>query len=235
MSGANIALAKTKGLKKKKFSKTPKSIKGKVAKLSKTVSSIKKEMNSAIEIKNFDTSLTTPALLDNLGTFIASVFIPAQGVGNQARVGDEVQPSSINLRYRVNMNPSATGPGANSVQNLVRVILFWDHEGNMVSTDLLDSFTLGGALAPYSMYPRASRGAFTIVYDKLHSIDVVENVQEVCSLNLKLNKDVRFAPGTSTVERNLLRIFVCSDNTLATTATQKPQFSMNCRVWYKDA
>jgi len=231
-STTNVALAKTKGLKKKNYSKAPKSMKGKVAKLSKTVSYIKKELEEAIEVKNSDSAVTVPTLMDNLGNFIAGIFTPAQGVGNGFRVGDQVTPTSINLRYRISQNPLSTASIA--TQNICRVILFWDHEGNMVSTDLLDTFTLGGQLAPYSNYPRASRGAFTILYDKVHTLDLVENVQEFVNVNLKLNKEVRFSPGSATVERNLLRIFICSNETLAS-GNQRPQFQMNCRVWYKDA
>lgn len=231
-AAAPVALGKTLGRKKKYRSKTPKSMKGKVAKLSKTVSSIKKELSSAIEVKNFDTSLTVNTPVDNLGTFLANIFNPAQGVGNGARVGDQVDPISINMRYRVAQNVLIAVPTTG--QHTLRVILFWDHENNMVSTDLLDVFTLGGALATFSNYPRASRGAFTVIYDKVHTLDIVENNQEFVNINLKLNKSVRFAPGAATTERNQLRCFVVSNETLAS-GNQRPTFQMNCRVWYKDA
>lgn len=227
-SAATVRMHKTKGLKKRRYRRKPKC---NVRQLCKEVSRIKKDMTKSIEIKNVDSQIgntTPPLLIDNLGTFLSAFANPVQGVGNLNRVGDEVDWVSLYFNYLVRQQVGA------ATLSQIRVILLWDHENNLTSTDVLDAFTVGSINAPLSMYPRGSRGTFTIIYDKLHTLDATENTQEVVSLKLKLNKKTRFAAGSTTADRNQLRCFLISNETLAS-GVQRPQFTMNARVWYRDA
>lgn len=220
------ALAPTKKG-KKPYKKMPKSTKGKVFALAKDLSKLKKELRSEVEVKNYDQNNTT-TLFGWDGLAVASLNnVIAQSVGQSGRVGDEILITGLDIRYVI----ENTAPG---VLGQARVIIFSDRENALPVNQVLNlpAGIVNTVTAPLSHYNRLYRDQFTVLYDKIHSLDATENSQYVERVKIPLKLKCQFQPGLTTVLNNMLKIaFIGS-----TTAAASPlQYRYQSRVYYTDA
>lgn len=187
-----------------------------------TIGQVKRLINHDEEVKWFDTTLT---LTPSYNGQIQDLTPIAQGDGENYRDGSECILKSVEMRYKIN---SYDNPG-----NLFRVILFrWKPDSALVAPAWTSvCYTNGSYYAPLSPYNSDYRDQFTIVYDKLHSVDTVTNIQLARTLKIKLSKiKVKFS-ATSTEGSNKLYLAVCSDSA----STGHPPILFNCRVRYTDS
>lgn len=219
-----ITMAKIKTRKAKAYKK-PKTEAARLAKLSREVSLIKKEMDNT-EVKNFDVS-STPLIAcgwDMLA--VTNVFNPAQGVAINQRVGNEVLVSGLDLRYWLT-NASTSKFG------VMRVIVFLDKQNVLPVSSMLDSAGLVNTVsAPQCFYSRSNREKFVILYDKTHTLDSTENAQyfERCLIPKKWQ--CKLINAASTVAENQLKIVFIANETVATSSLF---YSFNLRTYYTDA
>jgi len=220
------ALAPTK--KNKKYSKKmPKSTKGKVFALAKDLSKLKKELRSEVEVKNYDQNNTTTLFgWDGLAVASLNNVIP-QGVGQAGRVGDEILITGLDMRYVIENTSAATLCQA-------RVIVFVDRENALPVNQVLNlpAGIVNTVTAPLSFYNRLYRDQFTILYDKMHTLDVTENSQYAERIKIPLKTKVQFQPGLTTVLNGMIKIaFIGSVNPAASPL----QYRYQSRVYYTDA
>jgi len=209
---------------KKKFKKMPKSTEGKLSKLQKEVSSIKKEMKQEVEIKNYDAEFAT-AGVSYSGTITTPLTPISQGVGGGARVGSQVDVTGIDLRYRVQCNNLAAN-------QFIRVLLVLDIPGdNTAVVDFLYSGTVGTAYAPLGFYNRDNRANFKVLYDKIHEFDYANgNIQAIERVSIPKKYQVQFDDASTTITHNALRLLFIS-NVNASTPTAEAEV----RIYFKDA
>jgi len=211
---------------KKGMKRMPKSTTGQLKVLKSAVSRIKKDMKGAVEVKSFDTTVI-PTTAGWNGAFVDNINQCTAGFNSNQRVGDNINMTGFDFRYNLVQGTQAC---------TCRVILFIDHENNLIRDNILDN-RLGLALtsqAPLMMYARSSRNDFTVLYDEVHTLDNVENYQVTKRVHQTFSKIVKFGTASNNIFENGLRLLVISSISNAAGVAQ-PQFSYNSRVYYKDA
>lgn len=219
------AFAPTKRAKKYR-KRLPKSTRGKVMALSKDVKRLKQDLRQEVEVKNYDTNTATAQLFgwDLLSVQSLNAVIP-QSIAQGGRVGDEIMMTGLDLRYVVE-NTSA------SILGQARVIVFVDKDNVLpVNQVLFPTGASGTANAPMCFYNRQYREKFTILYDKLHTLDVTENAQYSERIKIPLKLKCNFQAGLTTVLNNMIKIaFIGSVNPVGSVL----QYRMLSRLYYSD-
>jgi len=204
----------------------PKSTKGKISVLSKRVANLNSLIKEAEEIKNYDTNTVTTTLGWDFLTVQSLNGVIAQGNAVNNRSGDEIDITGLDVRYWVTNNST-------SFLGLVRVLIFVDQENVLPVSQVLDGTTrVNTANAPLSFYNRSYRDKFTILYDKTHSLDITENSQYVERVHIPLKLEVKFAPGLTTVLKNMVKIAFIGNQAVA---TANLAYAMCSRIYYKDS
>lgn len=122
-----------------------------------------------IETKFLDTVQTSTNISTTGGVFAISEI--AQGLTSQTRVGDSLKIQHIDVRGRVNVNPTA----ANS---LIRVLVFRDLDGYGTPPATSDVLQVTAAVsAPLSPLNFRNSQRFSVLYDELfHMQGTVQGV-----------------------------------------------------------
>lgn len=172
--------------------------------LAKDVMFLKSVVN--VEHKYFDFSGTSvPTQASTVATHLGPI---TQGTGVNARTGDSIKCSSIQIKGRLTRDGSISGLTA---PHNYRQILVVDHEPNVGSlqiTDILESEDI----ASLRKFSTAVQKRFTVLYDKTYSFDNNRN-QITYNLYKKLRMHMRFTPGLSTVSNNRLIFYQMTDYT----------------------
>lgn len=147
----------------------------------------------------------------------------AQGAGDTARTGDQLNVVRLYLDY-------AIFPG--DATNLVRVIIFqWKpiDTSAPAPSDILQS--VGNAYAPLSTYNHDSRFQKHVLYDALHSVDTYhpQIKKKVIIKKFKPNR-IQYTAGTVTGQ-NKIYLLTISDSAAST----HPSISLHTKILYKDA
>lgn len=188
---------------------------------------VKEELNRELETKYHDTTLGTATAIDYNGS-VQAVTNAAQGVTDQTRIGDKLQPIGIDIRMNAYVGLSSC---------TIRTIIFrWKAQSTIdvlnVPNILLSTLvgTINGVNSPYNWDNRAK---FDILYDKTMKLysGSTGNQQTVIKIrkNLK-HKKVNFYGGSATDCMNGLYIIFLSDTTLV----NSPNISAISRLYYKD-
>jgi len=230
MSSAQVLTTKSaRGPRKNKFRKTPKSTKGKLYSLKKEVSTIKKDLKKTVEIKSVD-SYALPTNIGWNGSFINDLNLTTAGTGSVNRIGDTITMTGFELKWVANLASSL-------VPSVLRVILFIDHENNLIRDNILDNRASNALTinAPLMFYTRTTRNDFEILYDECHTFDTTEQLQVSKRVHQSFNKEVKFAtlPSSNGITENALRLLVISNRSNA--GADQPVFQYMCRVYFKDS
>lgn len=124
-------------------------------------SQVYRMLNSKAELKYFDTNSTS---FQQYGSGAGSIFAvcsaAAQGVGGNQRVGDQIDPVRIEIRFSTDQQ--TTNP-----QSTTRLILFQYRLNNVVAPTnaaILDP-SIGGVATVWSAYNFDLRHQYTILWD----------------------------------------------------------------------
>lgn len=156
-----------------------------------------------------------------------SLFAPAQGDTDISRDGDELRVQGFQLRWF--FNSAVTSCAA-------RVIVFIDKQNYMSSvTDVLESGTIGVARtsgAVNAQFVHDYKDRITVLSDKTYHFSANGTNTLAPKRFYKMRgMRMRFVAGTTTVEKNAIKMIVISGNASGT----NPQVSFQGRMWYTDA
>lgn len=170
------------------------------------------------EMYKFDFAQTdTPA---NTG-LITHITGMAQGDTDSSRSGNSIYVRGLLLRYTSTINASATN-------TFVRVMVVRDNQqvGDNVPTvaNVLDSLTV---ISPLN---NETVGRFSVIYDKVHTLQVANNTAGYVKQYFKMNSHVRYnGAGASDIQKNGLYVL-----TLSSEATNTPSVAWQTRLFYRD-
>lgn len=166
-------------------------------------------------------SFTIPATLSTSSTFVLNDII--QGPGQNERIGNEV--SNKSLHVRLNLARAAT------VDSLVRVIIFWNIEGqNQPPSLLLQNNTAGNAyISPlHKNYGKS----FWVRYDRTYTLAAGQSQLVVDEIWRKMKAKTEYASTeTGQITRNQLYITFISNQTVA---GNQPTCTFYSRLNYMD-
>lgn len=172
-----------------------------------------------VEYKYFDSAASLAVQTWNGG--LSSLCLPAQGVGALQRTGDSIKMKTLTLRYAWERNPL----GINN--EVCRIVIFIDKE-NSITLGSQYFTAIGTVNAPFQSKNPDNKYDTKVLYDKLHYVDTYRPVT-VKSLVINIDEHCHFNIGTTTVDKNALKMLLISQ-----TATNGPQFTYNSRVSYVD-
>lgn len=154
-----------------------------------------------------------------------------QGIAFNERIGDVVNPTKLELRYRVK-DVASTGVNGRYIRTIVmqsrqRFIPVFDNSGG---NGILEA-TITTADAPLSAYQHDNRNHFTVLYDKTHTLCTNCDTEIVVkNINLFPKRKVKFEdPSPTAVEEG--RIWVCFVSSASTSDLVTNFYS---RMFYKD-
>ncbi len=179
------------------------------------------------ELKFFDAS-TSNTTTNAWVMTLSNVCSPAEGTGDQTRIGSKINIMTFNLRAKlsVGVTESQTVP---QPEVITRIIVGISHQGGtVVTTDVVDT----GATTDLLAYRNMDQvGDFTILKDfymkvepwvtnegaiNLFATGVRESDVITYSKHWKLGLQKTFAAGTTTATKNGIFIMVISNSTGAT-------------------
>lgn len=175
-----------------------------------------------VEIKKFDTLLTSTALTD--AGFIQNMGLIAQGDTAGLRDGNSIKTQWFTIQGFFEIHASA-------VNTNVRMIVFHDNQ-TVADTTPTTGTVLDGDAVSFTYAPLNSDtvGRFTKLYDKVIVLDVVKTPRRMFKVNLKLRKHMRFngTAGTDIQKNGLFVLFVADE------ATNDPTMEWFARLGYTD-
>lgn len=136
----------------------------------------------------------------------------SQTVGSADRIGLEIQPVYLNLRYQIVHDGTVTA-------SIARIMLIMDTQTQQgaASPTMSEIFrtTYGSGYYCNSPMSHKSEGRFKVLYQRLHNLNTVSErshyVNKTVNLRSSRNK-IRFGSSTSTdVSKNAIYLVVCSD------------------------
>lgn len=199
--------------------------KNKIARLTRDVSRIKRELELA-EVKNFDGNLLTSTLIAWDYSNVYNLFAPPQGDGINNRDGDEVFLKSIDLKFRL-QNSSSTN------LNNCRVIVWIDEDNSLAGTNVYATTSFINTInAPYAHYNRAYRRQFVVLFDQVYDLDVTDTAQKSVRVNLPVNRKVTFSTGSTAILQNAPKIMFVSNQAAAAPSTTSATYYARC--WFTD-
>lgn len=209
--------------KKNKLKKKPKN---KMARVTKDIANIKKELGLQ-EIKNFDGNLLTSTLVAWDYSNVYNLLAPTQGVGVNQRVGDELFLKSIDIKFRLQNSSSVN-------LNQCRVIIFLDEDNTLAGTNIFATTSFINTInAPYAHYNRQYRKQFQVLFDQVYDLDVTDTAQKSVRVSVPVNKRVTFVTGGSTaILQNAPKILFVSNQAAAAPSTTSVTYAT--RSWYTD-
>lgn len=162
--------------------------------------------------------------IDNAGTVIDLSDV-SQGDTDLRRDGDELMPTSLNVKY--------AAVAADST-NLMRVIIFrYKPDVQAATIPGLSNILIpnGLAVSPYWFYSVDLREQFNILYDKTHSLATADKNQVFVDTTLKMAKQTVGYTSGSIYGRDHIFLLVLSDSTAAT----HPSIEFSSRLNFTDS
>lgn len=167
------------------------------------------------------------------GTLVRLSSVPqSAGASNDTtRIGDQIQPSSLQLNYTF-YNIGA--PGVNPYESDCRVIVFrWlvDDSLSVPTAGLIVNST-GGVSAAISTFNHDQRGNFEVLYDKLHLISnsTIQPSNKPVRASIKVKtKPVKYVAGATNGLNNLY-LMIIGDSDTAT----DPYFGYYAQLNFQD-
>lgn len=175
-----------------------------------------------VEIKKFDTLLTSTALTD--AGFVQNMALIAQGDTAGLRDGNSIKTQWFTIQGHFEIHASA-------VNTSVRMIVFLDNQTVADTTPTVGT-VLDGDVVSFTYAPLNSDtvGRFTKLYDKVIVLDVVKAPRRTFKVNLKLKKHLRFngTAGTDIQKNGIFVLFVADE------VTNDPTMEWFARLGYTD-
>lgn len=183
---------------------------------------IVKKLEKNVETKYKDLDVATA--VSDAGA-VQSMYLIAQGDSHATREGLKITVKSFFMRMRV-----ALGSGSAQASQTLRLILFRDNQQISDSTpavgDILETIDFDSPLA------LTNGGRFTVLMDKLVTINRASAEQRHFKVYKRLNSQVRFNGASSTdVQKNGLYLLYLSD---INAISQPPLIKYRTRVAYTD-
>lgn len=148
---------------RKKRTWRPKKDHGKIQKLQKEVSAIKRSLKQDVEVKNYDATFAS-TLIDWNGALTTNMFAPTAGTGQTGRIGVDCTITGMEFRFTATANATAA--------STLRVLLVVDKKNALTAVNtFLQPSLLGTPGAPLAFYNRNFRNDFTVLYDKVIDFD----------------------------------------------------------------
>lgn len=193
---------------------------------------VKSLLSKKMELK-YETNINTGTSesFDYAGNFF-NLSYPSQGVGDQARIGDSLEGVSLDINYY--LEPDTT----NEAKCVGRVLVFQWH-GNTADTgtpainDVLAGSSNINNILEHMKHDAVQGREFTVLYDKLHTLNAIRQVAVSKRISLKYaKKHHQFTAGASTGTNQIFCWFISN---VDTAAMYKPQLRFNSKFQYRDA
>lgn len=193
----------------------------------------KAEATAHEETKYFDTSATY-AQVDRGGTVVNCCGI-AQGVAQSQRIGDRIQPHSLEVRLDAYYAPNTL---ATDVGHKLRVTVFtWGDSDSVAGTPAIANlFAFAGGIGDYriSCSPfnwQALKQKLVIpLFDKVYQINTAKDL--ALRLTLPIKKAIAYDPTLTTGQDKIFMILCADDATGAHTPDVQVQYTT--RLLYTD-
>lgn len=188
-------------------------------------------LNSRSEIKYFDVNTTSFQQYGSAGT-IANCSAAVQGVAGNQRVGDQLSPIRIEIRY--SSEQQVTNP-----QSTTRIILFQYRLNNVTPPGLASVLdpSIGGVATVWSSYNFDLRHQYTILWDTQYvmSGSIGSSIYtRTGSVNIPLTKKtakVNFDAGSVTGDHHIY-ILILGSNAAGATGQL---ISLSARLFFRDS
>lgn len=177
----------------------------------------KKQIRKLSEWKNSD-HYVLPAGQSTAGSTY-DLGVVAQSDFSNGRDGNQIQPSSMTVRYSWDVGDES---------NICRVIIFqWFQDTTPVVSDILNDIVNLPWLSPYKVI---NRGQYKILHDRIVDVHANKPIQTVTA-KLRLSKrKIVYQLVDGTAGKNKPWVLVISDST----AVVHPSFTMYTRMNYRD-
>lgn len=183
--------------------------------------SVKKEVKSLVkrqmkgEAKYFLTVGSTAVTYNGTLVRLSSVPQSAGASNDTTRIGDAIQPTSLQLNYTF-YNIGA--PGANPYESDCRVIVFrWLVDDSLTApTAGLIVNSVGGVSSAISTFNHDQRGNFEVLYDKLHLISnsTLQPTNKPVRASIKVNsKKIQYVAGATNGLSNIYLMIIGDSDT----------------------
>lgn len=178
-----------------------------------------KRMMPKLERK-VDDSPSTPLVVTTTAS-ITNILSPAQGTGDDDRIGDRVNAKSLFIRLSIT-------PNATAGMNFLRFIVLRDKQGNGAAPSAANVLS---ASTDYQSPINEDYGQrFKVLFDRTYTVDNDANGAQVDKIYRKLNfRTVWPDEGSTWPNTNSLLVFMISDQ-----ATNGPTVQYYARVRFTD-
>lgn len=153
-----------------------------------------------------------------------------QGINNQERIGAEIQPVFLGMRYRVTGDPGSTVSTC-----AVRVMIIrW--RNNDLTTPVSFNNILQNIAFPWSYYNKNTTKDFTSLYDAKHVLSNNQSNSEYNAFNevsidwKKLKTPIQYDSGATTGTDNLYLVAISDVGSLG----NRPILTYNTRLLFTD-
>lgn len=148
----------------------------------------------------------------------------AQSDASTGRTGNSIFAKWLSVRYLVNVNASATVTG-------LRIMIVMDRQqvGDTTPTiaNVLDTAATNAYLA---FLNPDTKGRFSVLYDKIETLNITNQRAITRRVNIKLDKHIRFNGANATdIQKNGIYIIGLSNE-----ATNTPGMAVEARLAYHD-
>lgn len=196
------------------------------ADVAKRLKRVERKVNQNMPELKYSNTLLDPTTTSYDGA-LYQLFAPAQGDTDLTRDGDEIRVQGFMLRWFFNSAVTSCG---------VRVVVFIDKQNYMAAvTDVFESGTLGVARTSGSLnaqYVHDFKDRITVLSDKTYHFSANGTNTLAPKRFYKMRgMRMRFVAGTSTLEKNALKMIVISSSAAGST----PNIAFQGRVWYTDS
>lgn len=163
----------------------------------------------------------TPGLVFNIGV----------GDSEGDRVGYSILVRGLCLTYLIRNNATTPAPAVG-----IRIMIIKDNQnvqdGTSLSlSDILENVTSTGIVE--SLFNDRTVGRFTTLYNRVHYMDTVKNVQVINKHYIPLKHHVRYNGDTSSdIQKGGIYYIAICDNT--NVSYLNPVITMACRTYYYD-
>jgi hypothetical protein len=188
------------------------------------------------ERKYFDVVSATPFNVDDTGTVPASISNIAQGTSDTTRVGDTVNPFSLEYSLMLKYNNTNTTTNLNVSLNFLRLIIFrWSPFFTDVAPTvgkILTYFTVGYAASAPLVHD--GRNQFELLVDRRAILDGATRLYKEMHGTVTLNGPIQYKAGSTTNQSGGIYFLVISD--AATGGAVYPSVQYNSfRINYRDS
>ncbi len=161
-----------------------------------------RRMNRATETKFID--VQGSVLVDWNGVIFSNLLTPPQGLSDNERIGDRIAASMLESRQCL---------VANGAASVLRIIIYWNKEGNVQGVDDILA-TTGSTRVIISPYNYDKRSWFTVLLDRkiiLQNPAAATSVKSLVRRVMLKAKKVVFDVGSGAINKNILSILYVSD------------------------